>query len=499
MNKIYDLIDLKKNLKNKKFTLVHGVFDIIHVGHKRHLDVASTLSDYLVVSITSDKYVKKGPGRPVFKDVQRAEMISSFSNVDYVYINHDETPIKLINQIKPNVYCKGQDYKNSEDDITGNIKKEINAIKKNGGKVHFTSEIQYSSSKIINQHLNNSKVLKELKNKNTNLSKFKQQIEYYLHKAKSLKVAVIGELILDEYLYSINLRQPSKENIHAVEKIRSELFLGGSYAVAKNISEFCKQVDLISAFKVDKELNQKIKSDKKIKMRIVNLDKNFSLIKKSRYIDINYRKLFESYSYNGKKNNLKFNKKTQNYLVKNLTKYDCVIMTDFGHGFFSQEIYKKIIQHSSFLCLNVQTNAGNRGFNLATKYKKADYLQLDLPELQLATSDNRQSVEELVELILKKISPKYLVVTKGKDGIYLKNIKNNKQFSLSAFETQPIDTMGAGDAVFGISSLLIKLAAPENVVAYLSNLFGALATSIVGHSSYIKEKEIEKALIYNLK
>ena len=107
MSKIYKIKELQNKLKNKEFSLVHGVFDVIHVGHKKHFDVAKSYSDFLVVSITSDKYVRKGPGRPVFNQNLRAEMLSSFENVDAVFINDDVTSINLINKIKPKYYFKG--------------------------------------------------------------------------------------------------------------------------------------------------------------------------------------------------------------------------------------------------------------------------------------------------------------------------------------------------------------------------------------------------------
>ena len=73
---------------------------------------------------------------------------------------------------------------------------------------------------------------------------FKNQVFNYLNKLKNLKIAIIGEIIEDEYIYSNNLSQPSKEFIHAVERVKSEVFIGGSYAIAKNIIEFSKSVDV---------------------------------------------------------------------------------------------------------------------------------------------------------------------------------------------------------------------------------------------------------------
>ena len=101
--KINDLNSLKDLLKNKKFTLVHGVFDVLHVGHKRHFETAKKLTGLLVVSLTSDKYVKKGPGRPYFNQFIRSEMVSSLETVNYVYINDNETPIDLTGQMADDI------------------------------------------------------------------------------------------------------------------------------------------------------------------------------------------------------------------------------------------------------------------------------------------------------------------------------------------------------------------------------------------------------------
>ena len=87
----------------------------------KHLKVAKLNGDVLVVSITSDKHVNKGPSRPLFSQNLRAEFLSSLDIVDFVVINDDLTPIKLIETIKSDFYVKGNDYKQSKKDITGNI------------------------------------------------------------------------------------------------------------------------------------------------------------------------------------------------------------------------------------------------------------------------------------------------------------------------------------------------------------------------------------------
>src|SRR5580698_5153111 len=106
----------------------HGTFDLLHLGHVRHLEAARKLGDVLVVTITADRFVNKGPGRPVFSAELRAEMLASLEYVDWVVINDAPDSITAIERIRPNIYVKGQDYQNPQGDITGKITLERNAV-----------------------------------------------------------------------------------------------------------------------------------------------------------------------------------------------------------------------------------------------------------------------------------------------------------------------------------------------------------------------------------
>ena len=159
MKKIIDINVLKNKIirikkSRKKIILCHGVFDLLHIGHIKHLKIAKDLGDILIVSLTTDKFVNKGPGRPVFNENLRAEAISALATVDYVAINDTKTAVKPIRLLKPNIYCKGKDYKNFKDDITGEILNETKELKKINGKVFYTDELTFSSSKLINKSTN---------------------------------------------------------------------------------------------------------------------------------------------------------------------------------------------------------------------------------------------------------------------------------------------------------------------------------------------------------
>ena len=135
MRKIYDLktlskILIKKKKINKKIVLSHGAFDLLHLGHIRHFNSAKKKGDILVVSLTSDEFIKKGPNRPFFNLQERLEAISNLDCVDYLTWSNSIDAIEVIKILKPNVYCKGIDYLRNHDDPTGNIKKEKKQLKK---------------------------------------------------------------------------------------------------------------------------------------------------------------------------------------------------------------------------------------------------------------------------------------------------------------------------------------------------------------------------------
>lgn len=115
MSKIINLsklqIKLKKLKKKNKIVLCHGVFDIIHHGHIKYFEEAKKNGDILVVSLTADEFVNKGPGRPYFNFKFRSETLEAIQTIDYICKSNFETSLKVIKSIKPDFYCKGLDYR----------------------------------------------------------------------------------------------------------------------------------------------------------------------------------------------------------------------------------------------------------------------------------------------------------------------------------------------------------------------------------------------------
>jgi len=149
-----DYLDIiqKEREKGKKIVFTNGCFDIIHAGHVDYLEKAKSLGDFLVVGLNSDESVKrlKGPTRPVNPVDQRKKVLQALKPVDLVIVFEEDTPERLIKEIKPDVLVKGGDWK--IENIVG-----ADFVMSYGGKV-YTIDFVYdtSTTKIIEKVKNES-------------------------------------------------------------------------------------------------------------------------------------------------------------------------------------------------------------------------------------------------------------------------------------------------------------------------------------------------------
>lgn len=153
--KIVALDDLKTILDNcrtanQSIVHCHGVFDLLHIGHIRYLQQARKMGDILIVTITPDRYVDKGPHRPAFTEDIRAEMLASLHMVDYVALNAWPTAENTLRLLRPNLYVKGSDFQDVKSDITGKLAREEKVVSEIGAQLAFTDDLVYSSSNLIN-------------------------------------------------------------------------------------------------------------------------------------------------------------------------------------------------------------------------------------------------------------------------------------------------------------------------------------------------------------
>ena len=167
--------------------------------------------------------------------------------------NNQESAADAIISLRPNIYCKGQDYKKIKNDITKKIKIEINSIKKVNGKIVFTDDIVFSSTKIINANFNllspeQKKILESVRSRYSI-----KQIEKFFEQVKKINVGLIGEIIIDIYAFGEALGKSGKEPIMMIKNINEEKYLGGTGAIANHLSSFINKIDFYGMIGEKKE------------------------------------------------------------------------------------------------------------------------------------------------------------------------------------------------------------------------------------------------------
>lgn len=455
-NKILSKNDINKLISNakqngKKIGLCHGCFDIVHYGHIRHFEAAKNYCDILVVSITSDDYIKK---KRYFKFTNeiRINQLTNQRLVDYVLLVEDESALPAIDILKPDFYFKGDEYKNLLSDSTKNIIKEKNLVEKYGGNVIFTHEDTFSTTKLgyslkyeseaENFDLNLNIEYIDASEYNIDLKRVKELI-YNINK---LNILLLGETVNDEWiLYNNEFISPKSKCITGIasQKIRQ---IGGAH----NIYQICKNFGVGVKFitNYNNNLNNNI------------LSLQLGKITKTRYCSENFQNnpIFQIQKIEKKEidNNLK------NIIIEIFSNYQNIFIADYDHGLLKQ--INKLVGPDIFLNNDKskifsfgQANSSNMLISPVGSHSHQGTTCLNLNE---AKSLVGSSHGENYEILLRKLSNQYkwkeIILTLGKEGVMGIDHNNN------IFKVKPIakiinnntNFVGSGDSFFGIYCLV---------------------------------------------
>ena len=430
--------------KKKIVGMIHGVFDIIHYGHILYFREAKSKVDHLIVSVTSDRFANKGPGKPIFKLDKRIEVLKSIKYIDQVIISNNKTAVENLKIIKPNFYIKGKDYKNLNDDLSKQILLEKKTVEKYGGKILFTKSELYSSSAIANnifEYINND--IKKILNK-IDKNKFQQKLFQFIKKKSEKKILIIGESIIDILRFIEISGKANKSNVISTKFIEEEKNSGGILLIANFLNLFFKNITLL--YCGTKEDLRKIKKFLNKDIKIEYLATKNKLISKTRYIDkYSSQKIFQNNQNESDKLTASEELKVVNRINKIKNKFDEILLFDYGYIYSKEKLFKSLINKTSKkITINCQSNSYNFGYNLADKFKSGKIISMDENEFRLVVRDRDT---DIINILKKKrqIFNKFenLIITRGKNGCLLK--KNNKIINVPCVLKPSIDSTGAGD------------------------------------------------------
>ncbi len=468
---------LKKN-KSKRTIMCHGVFDIVHPGHVRHLIHAKNRADILIVSLTSDKFISKGKFRPHVPEKIRSLNISAFEMVDYVIIDNEKTPINLIKYLKPNLFAKGFEY--SANEINKNTIIEEKTVRSYGGRMVFTpGDIIYSSSNLLNFHspqIEGEKLISLMYDNKITFNQLRQTIS----KFKNFKIHIVGDTIIDGYTYTSLSNSRNKTPTFSVIRNKVENYLGGAAIVASHIRAAGANVTFTTVAGKDafSKLIYKECSKRKIKLNLI-IDETRPTTYKNVFISNGYRLLKVDDVVNNSISQSIKNKISK--LIKT-TNSNGVVFSDFRHGIFNEKnisIFTKSIRNKNFKIADSQV--ASRWGNISD-FKNFDLITPNELEARFALAKQDSSIYELSKQLIKKSKSKNIILKLGSNGIFCLENKNiNKYFTLGSFVKKLTDPVGAGDALCSYAALGLMASGSIKIASILGSMAAACECEFDGN------------------
>ncbi len=471
----------------KRVVHCHGVFDLLHVGHIKHLQAAADMGDALVVTLTPDRFVNKGPHRPAFPEYLRAEALAALHCVDHVAINDWPTAVETIRLLKPDLYVKGVTQQKGQRDHSDAIRREERAIRAVGGRLLLTEEPTFSASALINRYLDVF-----TPDARAFLDRFRTHyadadVVDVFRRIRPLRVLVLGETIIDEYQFCEVMGKTSKEPVLAARHKRTEQYAGGILAIANHVAGFCDHVSVLSVLGSNDPYEGFVRKGLRENVTAhfaVNPDAG-SIVKRRFLEDHLAAKLFEIYEMQPGNLPPKVEAAVCAKLRVLLPKSDVVIVADYGHGLMTPKVIDLVCRQARFLALNTQTNAGNRGFNPLSRYRRADYVAIGEPEVRLECRNLHGDLDTITKQVARAMRTRQFLVTTGAAGCRCFDHKLG-MIKTPAFAVRVVDRVGAGDAVLALTSPCVAMGVPPGLIGFIANVVGAEACSIMGNKSSVE-------------
>src|SRR3990167_379956 len=495
-HKIKTLEKLKEELgpfpRQKKVIMCHGVFDVVHPGHLRHMLYAKSKADILITSITADKHVYKGVDRPHVPQNLRAISLAAYEMVDYVLIDTNPTPLENIAYLQPDFFAKGYEY--VSDGMLPKTSEEAKMLSTYGGEIIFTpGDIVYSSSNLIDlapPELKIEKLLALMADQKISFNMLRETLTKFKH----LNVHVVGDIIVDSHTHTTLIGGNTKTPTMSVRFEEKQNFVGGAGIVAQHIRAAGAKVVLTTLFGED-ELKEFVLSS------LVNsgveckpiIDARRPTTCKNVVIANDYRLLkIDTLDNSSISDHIlhQFSDKIRN------TPCDAVIFSDFRHGIFNRRTIPELfaaIPDGTYRVADSQV--ASRWGNIID-FQNFDLITPNEREARFALADQDSGIRPLATNLYDKANCKTLILKLGNRGIL--TCRNNRHealdsfFVVDSFVEKVVDSVGAGDALLAYSTLSMLTTGSETIASIIGSLAAACECECDGNIPVTLDKILTK-------
>jgi rfaE bifunctional protein kinase chain/domain len=469
--------------RKEKVIMCHGVFDIVHPGHVRHLLYAKSKASTLIASLTADRHIDKGIYRPHVPQELRALNLAAFEMIDFVVIDENATPLENLKIIQPDYFAKGYEY-TASGELHPRTREEMEVVQSYGGELLFTpGDIVYSSSMLLKYappNLRLEKLLMLMESENVTFDTLRDTLE----KFRGKRVHVVGDTIVDSYTYGTMIGGQTKTPTISVLFERKVDFVGGAGIVAEHMKAAGAEVvfstvlgdDSYRTFVLDHLRNAGVDCHAVI-------DHTRPTVNKNAIVAGGYRLL--------KLDTLDNSSISDNILQQltrsvNTTKVDAVVYSDFRHGIFNRRTIPRFIDAIPPGCYRVADSQVASRWGNITDFRGFDLITPNEREARFALGDQDIGIRPLASALYDAADCKLLILKLGDRGVLTCRGRAHERldsfFVVDSFVEHLVDAVGAGDALLAYATLAMLSTNNSVIATILGNMAAACECEVEGNS-----------------
>ncbi len=476
----------------KKVIMCHGVFDVVHPGHVRHLLFAKSKADILVASITADQYISKGIYRPHVPQQLRAVNLAAFELVDYVIIDQNPTPLSNIASLKPDYFAKGYEYISSG--LPPKTAEEASVVKSYGGEIIFTpGDIVYSSSNLIEQsapRLKIDKLLMLMEAGGITFNALRETLDLF----KGKQIHIVGDTIVDSYTRTTMIGGQTKTPTMSVLYQGRTDYCGGAAIVAKHLRAAGADV-VFTTVLGDDYYKDFVLSDlnvSQVECKSI-IDPTRPTSNKNAIVANDYRLLKIDTLENSTISDPILEKICESIRT---VPCDAVIFSDFRHGIFNRRTIPRIIDSMPSGVYRVADSQVASRWGNITDFSGFDLITPNEREARFALADQDSGIRPLAARLYDEAKCKLLILKLGDRGVLTCHSSEHESpdsfFVVESFVEKLVDAVGAGDALLAYATLAMVATKSEIIATILGCIAAACLCEMDGNVPITPDLVIEK-------
>ena len=467
--------------RRDKVIMCHGVFDVVHPGHVRHLLYAKSKAPILIASITADRHIAKGTHRPHVPQDLRAVNLAAFEMIDYVLIDPNATPIENLKIIQPDYLAKGYEYTaNGPPPATT---EEARTVRAHGGDILFTpGDIVYSSTQLLKVTAPSLKLEKLQIVMERNGVSF-DDLRRTLDRLGAHRVHVVGDTIVDSYTHCAMIGGQTKTPTMSVLFERKTDFIGGAAIVAKHCSAAGAEVTFTTVLGDDEYRNFVVDDLTRSGIKVnAAIDRSRPTVNKNAIVAGGYRLLKIDTPDNSSIPDTVLAAMTES--VRDIPA-EAVIYSDFRHGIFNRRTIPAFVRAIPEGVYRVADSQVASRWGNITDFKGFDLITPNEREARFAMGDQDSGIRPLSSDIYDAAQCKLLILKLGERGVLTCTNPDHESldsfFVMDSFVEDLVDPVGAGDALLAYATLTMVASRNDTQATILGTIAAACGCEVDGN------------------